>query len=225
MAAKKTGWAQLKIGLLAMVALAILTVLIILMSGTNPLFQKSTDIYVFFDDSFSMTPGATPVRLNGISVGTVGPIDLSGSDAPNRAVRVTLSVENEWLSKIPVDSMASLASANLLGGRFVNIKLGKSPQAVQARGEILAEPTSDIEDMLEQGKSTLAALQTILKRVENIVIEIEDGKGSIGKFIRDETLYNNLVLVTEDVRETMAAFNNPNSTVGGSRVSLTTPSG
>jgi hypothetical protein len=163
MAAKNTGWAQLKIGLVAIFALVLLALLIVLMSGTNPLFQTSTDIYVYFDDSFAMTPGATPVRLNGILVGKVGNIDLSGSDAVDRAVRITLSVDTKSLNLIPDDSVASLASSNLLGGRFVNIKRGRSAQAVQAGGEIKAAPTTDIEDMLEQGKSTLSALQTILE--------------------------------------------------------------
>ena len=214
MAARKTGWAQLKIGLVAIFALAVLAVLIVLMSGANPLFQQSSGIFVYLDDSFAMTPGATPVRLNGTLVGKVSEVKLSGSNELNRAVRVTLSIENESLRDIPVDSTATLATTNLLGGRFVNIKRGKSPQAVQPGAEIQAEPTTAIDDMLEQGKTTLSALQTILQRVENIVIQIEDGKGSIGKFIRDETLYNNLVGVTTNVRELVSAFNNPNSTLG-----------
>lgn len=215
MAAKsKTSWAQLKIGLVAIFALSVLAALFMLMSGSNPLFQRTSDVYAFFDDSFAMTEGATPVRLNGILVGKVTSLDLSGSEELNRAVRVTLSIDNERLGQIPVDSEANLATQNLLGGRYVNIKRGKSPQTIQAGSEIRTADTAEIQDMLDQGKSTLAALQTILKRVENIVIEIEDGKGSIGKFIRDETLYNNLVGVTEDVRELVTAFNNPNSTLG-----------
>ena len=91
MAKSKTAWAQLKIGLVAILALTILGVLVVLMSGTNPLFKQTSPVYVFFDDSFAMTPGATPVRLNGILIGKVGSIDLSGSNEVNRAVKVTLN--------------------------------------------------------------------------------------------------------------------------------------
>ena len=214
MAARKTGWAQLKIGLVAIFALSVLAVLIVLMSGVNPLFQKTSPIYAYFDDSFAMTSGATPVRLNGILVGKVGEIKLSGSGDLNRSVQVTLNIENKDLKSIPVDSTVNLAQQNLLGARYINIKRGKSPETVQPGGEIKSGDTTEIQDVLDQGKSTLSVLQTILKRVENIVIEIEDGKGSIGKFIRDETLYNNLVGVTDDVRELVKALNNPDSTLG-----------
>ena len=215
MAAKvKTRWAQLKIGLVAIFALLIMAVLVVLMSGTNPLFKRTSPVYAYFDDSFAMTPGATPVRLNGILIGKVGQIDLSGSSEVNRAVKVTLNIDNESLALIPVDSMAGLPTVNLLGGRFVNITRGKSQQTIQAGGEIMTKDTAEIQDMVEQGKTTLAALQTILKRVENIVIEIEDGKGSIGKFIRDPVLFDNLVAVTNDARDLIQAFNNPDGTLG-----------
>ncbi|MEP6962985.1 MAG: MlaD family protein, partial [Acidobacteriota bacterium] len=79
----KTSWAQLKIGIVAAVALSALAVFIVLKTGTNPLFQETSDVYAFFDDSFAMTAGATPVRLNGILVGKVKRVELSGSQQVN----------------------------------------------------------------------------------------------------------------------------------------------
>jgi len=67
----KSKWAQLKVGLMAIVALLILAFLIILMSGTNPLFRRTTEVYTYLGDSVAMTEGATPVRLNGIPIGKV----------------------------------------------------------------------------------------------------------------------------------------------------------
>lgn len=212
--AAKTSWSQLKVGLVAAVALTILAFLIITMSGSNPLFRKTSDVFAYFDDSFAMTEGATPVRLNGILIGKVSKVELSGDPTPNRAVRITLSLNEESLASIPLDSTAKLAQQNLLGARYINIRRGASPTTVQPGGIISTEDTAEIEDMLEQGKTTLSALQTILQRVENIVIEIEDGKGTIGKFLRDETLYTNLVGTTDEMKKLVAAFNNPNSTLG-----------
>ncbi|MEI9812424.1 MAG: MlaD family protein [Acidobacteriota bacterium] len=209
-----TRWSQLKVGLVAAVALVILAVLIVTMSGSNPLFEETSDVYSFFDDSFAMTAGATPVRLNGILVGKVSKVELSGETDLNRAVRITLALNQEALAMIPVDSSAKLAQQNLLGSRYINIKRGRSTQTIKPGGVIGSEDTAEIEDMLEQGKTTLSALQTILKRVENIVIEIEDGKGTIGKFLRDETLYTNLVTATDEMKKLVANFNNPNSTLG-----------
>ena len=212
--AAKTHWSQLKIGLVAMVALAILIYFIILKTGTNPLFRETSDIYTYLDDSFAMTAGATPVRLNGILVGKVSKIDLTGSTVPNRAVKLTLALNQETLAQIPVDSTAGLAQQNLLGARYLNIKRGKNAQTIPVGGELMTTDTVEIQDMLDQSQTTIAALQSILKRVEGLVIEIEDGKGTIGKFLRDETLYNNLVVTTEEMRKLVLTVNNPNSTLG-----------
>lgn len=212
--ATKTRWSQLKVGAVAAVALIILAALVITMSGSNPLFRETSEAFVYFDDSFAMTAGATPVRLNGILVGKVARVDLSGSNDLNRTVKVTLSLNQESLAMIPVDSTAGLAQQNLLGARYINIKRGKSTQSLQPGGEIKTEDTTEIQDMLDQGKTTLSALQAILTRVENLVIEIEDGQGTIGKFLRDESLYNNLVSTTDEMKKLVVAFNNPNSTLG-----------
>lgn len=212
--AAKTRWAQLKIGLVGIVALGILVYFIVLKTGTNPLFRKTSDLYIYLDDSFAMTAGATPVRLNGILVGKVSQIDLTGDTQPNRAVRLTLALNQETLAQIPIDSTAGLAQQNLLGARYLNIKRGRNVQTVQPGAELSTADTVEIQDMLDQSQTTLAALQSILKRVEGLIIEIEDGKGTIGKFLRDETLYNNLATATDEMRKLVINFNNPNSTLG-----------
>lgn len=212
--AAKTRWSQLKVGIVAMIALSVLAVLVVTMSSSNPLFRKTQVVYTYFDDSFAMTVGATPVRLNGILIGKVSNVELSGETGVNRTVRVTLALNEESLAMIPVDSTAGLAQQNLLGARYINVKRGKSEQTIQPGGEIATQATTEIQDMLDEGKSTLSALQTILKRVENIVIEIEDGKGTIGKFLHDEALYNNLVGTVDEMKKLVVAFNNPNSSLG-----------
>jgi phospholipid/cholesterol/gamma-HCH transport system substrate-binding protein len=211
---QKTNWAQLKIGLVAAVALSVLAVLIILLSGTNPLFQKTTELFTYFDDSFAMTASATPVRLNGILIGTVKKIDLSGSPEQKRAVKVTLSIDNEYLPMIPVDSTAKLAQQNLLGSRYINVTRGKSGQLIQPGGEIASAETAELEDLFQQGQTTLGALQNILKRVENLVVLIESGEGTIGKFLRDPKLYNTLTSAAEEMNKMVIQFNSPDSTVG-----------
>src|SRR5579863_5376981 len=125
----KKRWAQLKVGLLSIFALALLAFLIFLMTSSTGLFVQRTDVYTFLDDSAAIANGA-PVRLNGITVGRVATIGLSGSSEPNRIVRVTLQVENKFLPSIPVDSQAAIAAENLLGTKYINIKKGKAQATI-----------------------------------------------------------------------------------------------
>jgi phospholipid/cholesterol/gamma-HCH transport system substrate-binding protein len=210
----KSKWAQLKVGIMAIVALLLLAFLIILMSGVNPLFRRTTDVYTYLSDSVAMTEGATPVRLNGILIGKVKKIELSGSTDPSRIVKITLSIDNTALPMVPVDSQAKLAQQNLLGSRYVNIKKGTSSQTIQAGAEIASADTPEIEDLFQQGSSTLAALQKIMDRVNGIIDDIQGGKGTIGALLVDRTLYNRAVEIVDDVKSLTAALNAPDSTIG-----------
>src|SRR5689334_9986732 len=101
-ATSRSTWAQLKVGLMAAFALLLLAFLIILMSGSNPLFRRTSAVYTYLSDSSAMTEGATPVRLNGILIGNVKKIELSGSSDPNRIVKLTLSIYDDALPLVPV---------------------------------------------------------------------------------------------------------------------------
>jgi len=210
----KSSWAQLKVGLMAMFALLLLAFLIILMSGSNPLFRRSTEVYTYLADSSAMTEGATPVRLNGILIGKVKTVELSGSSDPARIVKLTLSIYTEDLTLVPVDSQAKLAQQNLLGSRYVNIKKGKSQQTIQAGAEIPSADTPEIEDIFAQSSSTLATLQKIMERVNGIIDDVQGGKGTIGALLVDRTLYNRAVEIVDDVKGLTEALNAPDSTMG-----------
>ena len=210
----KSKWAQLKVGIMAIVALLLLAFLIVLMSGVNPLFRRTTDVYTYLGDSVAMTEGATPVRLNGILIGKVKKIELSGSTDPSRIVKLTLSIYDDSLPLVPVDSEAKLAQQNLLGSRYVNIKKGKSQQTIQAGAEIASADTPEIEDLFQQGSSTLAALQKIMDRVNGIIDDIEGGKGTIGALLVDRTLYNRAVEIVDDVKKLTEALSASDSTIG-----------
>ena len=210
----KSKWAQLKVGLMAMVALLLLAFLIILMSGVNPLFRRTTDVYTYLPDSVAMTEGATPVRLNGILIGKLKKVEFSGSSDPNRIVKLTLSIYDDSLPLVPIDSSAKLAQQNLLGSRYVNIKKGRSSQTIQAGSEIPSTDTAEIEDLFQQGSSTLAALQKIMERVNGILDDVQGGKGTIGALLVDKTLYNRAVEIVGDVKNLTAAMNAPDSTLG-----------
>jgi|SRR5579862_7538305 len=212
--ASKTRWSQLKVGLMAIFALSILAGLIILLTGVNPLFRKAVDVYTYFSDSSAMTGGATPVRLNGIQVGKVKKVELSGSSDPVRIVKITLSIYEDNLSSIPVDSQALLATQNLLGTPYVNIKKGHSPQTIQAGAEIPSGETPALQDLFQQGNSTLYALQTLVTRMDGIVSGIETGQGTIGLFLKDPTLYNRAVGLVAELQKLAVSLNGTDSSIG-----------
>src|ERR1700683_3390925 len=131
----KAKWSQLRVGVMAAFALAILGVLVFLLAGTNTFFKSTSDIYTYFDDSAAIAMAAQ-VTLNGITVGKVTHVELSGSNQPGRIIKVTMQIEDQYLPSIPVDSLAVITAGNLLGAKYINIKKGHGQQTITKGGEI-----------------------------------------------------------------------------------------
>ncbi|MFB3829675.1 MAG: MlaD family protein [Bryobacteraceae bacterium] len=188
---RRLRWSQLKIGLVALAALMILAVLIFLLTSTTPVFQRNVILRTYVDDA-SGTQTKAPVRLNGILVGFVDSIQLSGSKDPNRAVEFLLSVQQQYVRQIPEDSIAMIVAASLLGDKYVNITKGKSLRPVKPGGELRSQPPLDIPELMAASTNLLQTLQGITTRVDKMLAGVEQGRGNIGKLLKDEELYQRL---------------------------------
>jgi phospholipid/cholesterol/gamma-HCH transport system substrate-binding protein len=170
-------------------------------------------LFTYLSDAAALATGAN-VRVNGIVGGKISAIELTGETDPRRVVRVTLEVDQEMLGKIPVDSRAAIAAENVLGSKYVNIRIGRSQQTVQAGATLPAMDTSSFDDVVASGYSLMESLREMLKRIDAIVSVVEKGQGSIGKLIYDEQLYSNLVRTTAEAAKVTAALNSGKGTIG-----------
>jgi phospholipid/cholesterol/gamma-HCH transport system substrate-binding protein len=216
----KARWARLRAGILAIGAMVILAVLIFLITGHTNLFQSQAAIYTYMADAAALAPGA-PVNLDGIPVGKVARITLSGSKDPQRLVRIEMQIPEPDLKDIPVDSVSEISAANVLGTKYINIKSGMSSSTVKPGQEIPSVNTGEIQDLVQQGFGVLNSLQDTIKLVnktvedvDHIVGQVESGKGSIGKLLVDDTLYNHFLAIVDEVKQLADVLNSDQGTLG-----------
>ncbi len=211
--ARKVRWAQLRVGVMALVAILLLAVLIYLLTGNQTLFADKATLYTYMNDSAALAVGA-PVRLNGIMEGNVAAVDLSGQNVPSRIVRIRMSVDASALKDIPVDSEAAISAENVLGTKYINIKRGTNPQAVRDGGEVRSADVSEFEDVVRSGYDVMVTARVLLKRIDGVVNDMEAGKGTIGKLLVDEQLYKNLNATVAETQKVAAAISSGKGTVG-----------
>src|SRR5579863_5628497 len=120
---EKVKWSQLKVGIVALIAMIILGVLSFLLTGNGGIFHRTAILRTYLDDSAGMAVGAT-VRLNGIAVGSIDQVKLSGETTKGRIVEISMMVKHEYLPAIPTDSKAGISASNLLGDKYINITKG-----------------------------------------------------------------------------------------------------
>jgi len=209
----KVKWARLRVGILAIVAMVILAVLIFLITGNVSFFESKVTLYTYLGDAAALTVGA-PVNLDGIQIGKVKSIKLSGIKDPKRRVRIEMEVPEHTLSSIPVDSVTAISAANILGTKYIDITSGQSNTTVQPGAELPSLNTAEFENVVQQGYSVLTSLQATVERVDKIIGMIESGKGSIGKLLVDETLYNHFLAIVDEVKQLADVLNSDQGTLG-----------
>ena len=184
--------AKFRVTMVIICGLCILSVLVYLLTGGSLLTAKVT-LYLYIPDSTGVGQGS-PVRVNGIDVGKVQLVQLSGSNDPNRVVRVVMTVETHQLRAIPVDSGVEISSDNLLGDKFIDISSGKRNEYIQSEGELRFQPATDLMKNLD-----LTQFEQQLRLVDAVLTDIEQGKSRLGKFIVAETMYSDLLRRTAEL--------------------------
>lgn len=211
---EKVGIAQLKAGILGIVALACVTLLIFLLTGNINWFKNQAELHAYTSDAAGLTAGS-PARINGIQAGSVTRVELSGETNPARVIRIDFAVDRQMLKQIPVDSIAAIASDNLLGSsKFLSINKGSKPETIQAGGTLRSVNAQQFDALVQQGFGVLDSMQAVLTKVTDIVNQVEVGKGTIGKLLVDETLYNSLKATVDQVQILATTLNSKNGTLG-----------
>lgn len=213
MTSKKTSWAQLRVGLLAIGALILLAALVFTITSQDSFFESRSKIYAYLDTSGGLLKNA-PVRLNGMLVGKVEDIQLSGENKPNRIIKVTLEVKDSMLASIPNDSKVTVGAENLLGAKLIAIKKGVATTPISKGGELPSGSTPELDDIQQQASQTIAVLQNILTKAEGIVGQVEAGKGTIGKLLVDEELYNRFLNITKEIEKLSQNLSGGKGTIG-----------
>lgn len=196
---QKVRWSQLRVGIMAIAALLLLAALIVLLTGSENPFSRKSIVYTYLGDSAAMTEGSA-VRLNGILVGKIKTIGLSGETTAERVIKMDLEIEDKFMDKIPVDSVIAIGAENVLGAKFLNIRRGQSAQTIRPGGELKARDDKDFLEVVQSALPLLDSMKIILGRVDNIVAAVEKGEGSIGRLLVSDEIYNRLNSTLKDVQ-------------------------
>jgi phospholipid/cholesterol/gamma-HCH transport system substrate-binding protein len=177
-------WARFRAAVVAVVALIILGTLLYLLTG-GTMFKEKATLYLYVPDATGIGPGS-PVEVDGITVGKVSSVRLSGSADPNRVVRVSISVERQVLQSIPAESFAQLSVASPVGDKFVDITSHGTGVRLP-NSEITFREEPDIFKTLD-----LAGLEQQLRDIDKVLADIETGQSPLGQFVQGRQMYDDL---------------------------------
>lgn len=214
---KQLRWAQLRVGLTVIFAIAVMGVLVFLMSGTSGIFTRTIRVLCYVDNANGLRTGA-PVRLSNVDIGNVETIhivnhhDKFGNSTP---VEIAMRINAKYQAFLHTDSEVLLETSGVLGESFVDINSNQSRgPAVQNGAELPSREVPDIQDVVRSSQSTLKNVNTLVSRLDRIVGAVEDQKGSVGKLIYDKQLYNNMNASVAQVSTLLNDINSGRGSLG-----------
>ncbi len=175
---RSLAWAELKFGLIAVVALVMAGLLIFAVGGSGGFFWQNYSLKVKFDNVAGLMEGS-PVRVAGVEVGSVTNVDLSAAGP-----EVWFTVLDDMRPLITDRSMASIGSISLLGEGAVDISPGPGGTPVAEWGYVRSGVAEgSIAQMTTQASAGISEARLLIE-------DIRKGRGTVGKLFTDDSVYN-----------------------------------
>lgn len=187
---------EILVGLFMFTVLIALGVFTIVLSHES--YFKKTYPYEFVFSEVSGLREGDNVYLRGMNVGRVRQIALE-----DRQVHVYVTVD------VPItlrrDYSIEVVNASMLGGKY--LKIYEGPESEPELGENVTILGSKPVDVVEE-------LSAAVSGIQNMIDSVNEGKGTLGKLLTDDTIYNNMVYVSEKLKTLGDRLESGEGTVG-----------
>ncbi len=210
-------WSQLKIGVIVLVAAVVLVTLLFLMTSSSGLgiFSHKITVTTYFENSAGLKEGAA-VELQGVTIGTVKSIAVTNDPARKLTpVQTVMKLDTKYQKNLKKDSKASLSTVGVLGDTVVDInsQYAVGPE-LQTGDELKTLETPNLQDVVKASQGTIESLNVILAKMNTIVDNLQNGKGSVGQLINNPDLYNKANGTVDELHKLTVNLNSGKGSVG-----------
>ena len=214
---------QVKVGIFFVVGLLILLAVFDFV-GDIPFFRNEFKLSTYFDSIGELRQG-NPVKLEGYDVGKVSNISVQ-----DRKIQVEFAVNKDI--GIRKDSVASINLTSLLGTSYINLTFGSPDSPLAVAGDVLpSQNPADINQILAKVDSAVGSidgalsgldvfgankeqLSNIVNNIDIVLEDVKEGKGTIGKLFKDDSLYNEAQSTFANVNEITTSVKQGKGTIG-----------
>jgi phospholipid/cholesterol/gamma-HCH transport system substrate-binding protein len=169
-------------------ALLVLLVAIFFAGGIEKVFSPKMDLKVQFQDVRGLRKGA-PVWIFGTEVGSVREIDLDRT----LGALVTVSLKKSVRGFIKKDARASIMTMGLLGDKYIELNIGSPKAEPIERGDVIKGSFPvEISEVMETAGVSIGKIGDFIQKLDNLILKIDKGEGTLAKFLTDPSIYDNL---------------------------------
>ncbi len=213
---------EFKVGFFVVVAILVLSIMVFQIGGINIFKTNRYTLNVIFDFVNGISKDA-PVHVAGVSVGEVKDVEIFYDNTLLKTqVRLVLSINDTV--KIPKDSVAYINTLGILGEKYVEIVpgedknnflanddfiIGNNPVQLEKLTESLVDVVGDqtVRDSLRESFYNMRIATENLRQTAEILnetmTEVKNGKGTLGKLLKDDSLYVKTETMITDLNQNL----------------------
>jgi phospholipid/cholesterol/gamma-HCH transport system substrate-binding protein len=145
------------------------------------------------------------VRFAGINVGVVEGINI----VSDSAVRVDLTLNNNVKKFIKKDAKVAIGSDGLMGDKLVVISPGGSTSRTEVEGgdKLVAVNPLDVDKIINKLTKVADNAEELTSNLTQIVRDINHGKGSLGKLLKNDQIAHDLATTVSSAKTTISNAN------------------
>ena len=150
----------------------------------NPVFKLTTTFY-----NVSGLQVGNNIRFSGINIGTVANIKIINDST----IQVDMIIKEDVQPFIKTDCVAAIGSEGIIGDRVLLITQGSANAPSVKDGQMLSssEPV-EMDAIIASLQISAVNAEVITKQLAEIMIDVNHGKGTIGRLIQDSTIAENI---------------------------------
>ena len=133
--------------------------------------------------------------------------NIHGTEDNLQNIVVQMQIRSQYREWIRQDSSISLGSIGLLGDKFIEISLGRNSEAPAVDQDLVdswwGETSQEFEvitgttqagfqELIRGADDVLANLETLSDKLNDVLVNLSEGEGSVGRFVTDVSFYENL---------------------------------
>lgn len=176
------------VGIFVLVGIIFLLAGILMIGNIHQTFSTKMQVTTVFDDVNGLQKGSN-IWFSGVKIGTVRRVDFFGS----HQVKVVLNINEDAQQYIRKDAKVKVSTDGFIGNKILVVYGGSANAPAIVQGDTLGvEKMTSTEDMLNTLQENNLNLVAITKDFKTISKDLVDGRGSIGKLLKDESVYANI---------------------------------
>lgn len=209
---RKIRWEEVRVGIFVVASVAILSIAVVMLGERTEFFAGKTLIRTFLPNVGGLKTGA-PVWLSGVEVGNVEDIRFTDPDQGGQ-IEVTLGIRRNVLNLVRKDSIAYLSTKGLLGDKIISISMGSTGgPPIEAGGTIAGRAPEDIFNVMGKLSEAFDYLDRVARGLDRLAGVVTEGKGTLGKLLHDQDLYDSLLKSAKNLQIVLAALSGQEGTL------------